>query len=85
MVKIIKKQASEKTIFSTCIFNLSPCGFTQISIGSTHSMGNSIPHPPSNEYPLGILLVDLDPQNNKYMKKRDDDINITFFHVFLIF
>jgi hypothetical protein len=28
-------------------FNLSPCGFTQISIGSARWMGNSIPHPTS--------------------------------------
>ena len=40
----------------------------------------------SNEYTLDILLVDLAPRKNeKYMKKHDDDIIITFFHVFLIF
>ena len=31
----------------------------------------------SNKYPLG--------KNKKYMKKRDDDVIITFFHVFLVF
>ena len=44
---MVKKQTSEKTTFSTRISNLSPCGFTQISIGSTRWMGNSIPHPTS--------------------------------------
>ena len=40
----------------------------------------------SNEYPLGILFDEPSyPKNNKYLKKHDDDISITFFQVFLIF
>ena len=39
-----------------------------------------------NEYPLGIFFNrDLYPKNKKYLKKRDDDIIITFFQVFLSF
>ena len=37
----------EKTTFSTRIFDIYPCVFTQIWIGSTRWMGNSIPNPTS--------------------------------------
>jgi len=37
----------------------------------------------SNKHPIDILLVDTAPQQNeKYMKKLDVDINITFFMYF---
>ena len=40
----------------------------------------------SNEYPHYILLTDpATPKNKKYLKKRDDDVIITFFQVFLVF
>ena len=37
----------------------------------------------SNEYPLGILLMD--PATPKTLKKCNDDVIITFFQVFLVF
>ena len=45
----------KKTTFFVRIFDLSPCVFTQISIGSSlDAKLNSA----SNEYPLGIILTD---------------------------
>ena len=35
----------KKTTFFVCIFDISPCVFTQISIRRGHSMHNLIPHP----------------------------------------
>ena len=37
----------KKTIFFVCIFDISPCVFTQISIGRSRWMWNLIPHPMS--------------------------------------
>ena len=37
-----------KTNFFVCIFELSPCVFTQISIGRARWMQNLIPHPMSS-------------------------------------
>ena len=39
-----------KTTLSTRIFHISPYGFTQILNGSSHWMGNSIPHPTSTHF-----------------------------------
>ena len=38
---------NKKTIFFVCIFYMSPCVFTQISIGRACWMWNYIPHPTS--------------------------------------
>ena len=40
----------------------------------------------SNEYPLDIVLTGpATPKKKKYLKKRDDDVIVTFFQVFLVF
>ena len=39
----------------------------------------------SNEYPLSILLIDPATQKQEIHEKRDADIIITFFQVFLVF
>ena len=38
----------KKTTFFVCIFDISPCVFTQILIGRAHWMWNLIPHPMSS-------------------------------------
>ena len=38
----------KKTTFFVCIFDISPCVFTQISIGRSHWMWNLIMHPRSS-------------------------------------
>ena len=73
----------KKTTFSVHIFDIYPCVFTQILSRRAPCMRNLIPHPTSthNAYFDGPHY----PKNKKYLKKRDDDIAITFFQVFLIF
>ena len=45
----------EKTIFFVRIFDISPCVFTQISIGRARWMPKS--NSASNKYPLGVILM----------------------------
>ena len=72
----------KKTTFFVRIFDISPYVFTQISSGRAHWMQNLIPHPTSthNAYFLWTF-----PPPQKNLKKRDDDVIITFFHVFIVF
>ena len=65
------------------IFDISPCVFTQILIGRDRWMWNLIPYPTSTH--LAYFLWALLPQKQEIPKKHDDDIIITFFHVFIIF
>jgi hypothetical protein len=46
-------------------------------------MGSSIPHPTSTSF--STFGGPRTTENKKYMKKRSVEINITFFHVFLVF
>ena len=80
----------KKTTFFVCIFDISPCVFTQIiserdrwmRIKSLDAEFNST----SNEYPHCITLTDpATPKTRNTWKKHDDDIIITLFQVFLIF
>ena len=73
----------KKTIFFVCIFDIYPRVFTQISTGRACWMRNLILHPTSTH--LAYFWWTLLPQNNKYLKKCDDDAIITFFQVFLVF
>ena len=73
----------KKTTFFVRIFDISPCVFTQISSRRAHWMHNLIPHPKSTH--TAYFDGPCYPKNKKYLKKRDDDVIITFFQVFLIF
>jgi predicted transcriptional regulator len=77
----MEKKRKKNNIFFH-ILNFTPCGFTQISSGSTHLTGNSIPHPTSTN--MAYVWWTLLHKELEIHEKRDDDVNITFFHVFLI-
>ena len=75
------EEERKKIIFCVRIFNISPCVFTQISIGRARWIRNLIPHPTSTH----TAYFWRTPLPQKQEKKRDDDIIITFFQVFLVF
>ena len=60
----------KKTIFFVHIFDISPCGFTQIV--STRAHWQRVPTLHTFDGPRY-------PKNKKYLKKHDDDVIITFF------
>ena len=67
----------KKTTFSFCIFDVSPCVFTQISIGELTGCGiklciQRVPNWHTFDGPSY-------PKHKKYLKKHDDDIIITLF------
>ena len=72
-----------KTTFFVCIFDISPCVFTQIQSGRCRLLQNLILHPTSthNAYFWWTLL----PKKQEIPEKCDDDVINTFFQVFLIF
>ena len=72
---------SLKNYFFVCIFNISPCSFTQIPSERARWMQNLIPHPTSihTAYFWWTPL----PQKQEIAENRDDDVIITFFQVFL--
>ena len=72
----------KKATFFVRIFDISPCVFTQISIGKARWMRNLIPHTTSTHTTFDGPLY---PKNKKYLKNWNDDIIIPFFQVFLIF
>ena len=65
------------------IFDISPYVFTQIPSERARWMRNLIPHPTNTT--LHTFDRPRYPKNNKYLKKHDDDIIITFFQVFIVF
>ena len=58
----------KKTTFFVRIFDISPCFFTQISIGRARWMRNDQRVPT-----LHTFYGPRYPKNKKYLKKRDDD------------
>ena len=86
------EEEKKKTTFFVCIFEISPCVFTQISLGRTRWMQNLILHPTSTHWAY-FWRNPLPPKTRntwknvmmKYLRKRDDHIIITFFQVFLVF
>ena len=67
----------KKTTFFVCIFDISPRVFTQILIGRAHV---------SNEYPLGILLMDRATLITKNTRKNVMMMSSShFFRYFLFF
>ena len=79
MVKIIKKYTSEKTIFSTYLHVL----LLKFQLGALVGWGIQfrIQRVPTWHTFGGPRST----KNKKYMKKRDVDVSVTFFHVFLVF
>ena len=75
----------KKTTFFVRIFDISPCVFTQISIGRARWMRNLILHPTSTH--TAHFWQALLPQKQEIPKKHDHDVIviITFFQVFLVF
>ena len=72
-----------KTTFCVRIFDISSYVFTQILSGRARWMRNLISHPTSTHtaYCWRTPL----PEKQEIHEKRDDDVIITFFHVFLVF
>ena len=75
------EEEKKKTIFSY-FWHISLCFYSnfnwEISLDEELNCA-------SNEYPHCILLMDSTTQKQEIPKKRDDDIIITFFQVFLFF
>ena len=62
----------KKTTFFVCIFDISPCEFTQISIERAHWMQNLIPHPTS--YPD----QNLSKKTGRYVENTNKKISFFF-------
>ena len=73
----------KRLLFCVHIFDISPCVFTQISIGRAPLMRNLILHPTST-HTAYFLRTPL-PQKQEIPEKCDDDVIIIFFQVFLVF
>ena len=73
----------KKTTFYVYIFDISPCVLTPILSERARWMQNLILHPTSTH--TAYFCRPRYPKNKKYLKKRYDDITITFFQVFLVF
>ena len=73
----------KKTTFFICIFDISPCVFTQISIERAHWMRNLFPHPTSTHsaYFWRIPL----PQKQEIPEKMKWLHHHSIFQVFLVF
>ena len=73
----------KKTTFFVRISDISPCVFTQISIGRARWMWNFIHI--QGVPTLHTFYGPRYPKNKKYLKKCDDDVIITCFQIFLVF
>ena len=73
----------KKTIFFVHIFDISPCVFTQILSKELIGCGTKFP---IQQIPTQHTFYrPCYPKNKKYLKKRDDNVIITFFRSLLFF
>ena len=78
-IGIIKKNY----FFCSYFRHISLCFYSNFDL---ESLFNAELNSTFNGYPVCILLIDLStPPKKEIPKKRDDDVNITFFQIFLIF